>query len=116
MKNSKGAGKILVYPRRIYINRALEEQQLKLKYVRFLIDEVNKWVALTFDEEMNDKNLPVHYSNTKRTYISVPVTIAENVKPILSRRKDFSIQPTYLPYHYHNGMILFSYAKEEASK
>lgn len=115
MKHSKGEGKILLYPRRMYINRALEEQQLKPRYVRFLIDENMKWVALSFDEEMDAKNLPVHYSNTKRTYVSVPVTIAENVKPILSKRKDGSLQPTYIPYHYHKGMLLFCYAKEEAS-
>jgi hypothetical protein len=114
MKQARSSHKIILYPRRIYINKALEELNLKPKYVRFFIDEVNKWVALKFDEAMDPKNLPVHYSNTARTYVSTPITIAESVKPIMSRRRDGSTQPTYIPYYYHNGMILFSYEKEEA--
>lgn len=125
MKNSKSAGKILLYPRRIYINKALEEisngvlselgKSFAPKYARFLIDDVQQWIAIKFEDEINAKNLPIHYSNTKRTYISVPVTIAEKTRPLLSKRKSGNPQPTYLQYFYHEGMILFPYQQEAKS-
>jgi hypothetical protein len=113
---SKWAGKIILYPRRIYIHRALEEYNLKPKYVKYLIDEKNQWIALKFEEEANDKNLVVHYTQSIKTYVSLPVDIASQTSKILTIKKGGGINAKCIPCHYHNGMLLFSYAKEEASK
>ncbi len=125
MKMSRSTHKIVLYPRRIYINKALEEigreimadgLQFKPKYVRFLIDEKNQWIALKFEDQINDMNLSVHYSSNARVYVLTPITIAGKYKDIMSKKRDkITFQPTYVPYHYHNGMLLFCYAKEEAS-
>lgn len=119
---ARWAHKILVYPRRIYINRALEEiakeimsegQVYKPRYAKYLIDEKNQFVAIQFSDVDNKMNLPIHYSNTKRTYVSTPFTIAQKYRPILRMRRDGTKQPTYIKYYYNNGMILFSYTPEE---